>query len=105
LSALAEAEQKRAHIIVIAAGGQLAQIAKDKSYPLFEIPSGIQPRMSSFYFLAAFVELLEPLGLVEQGKMAELQDAAGWLEQEPTAWAADVAAKDNLAKQIAQELM
>jgi glucose/mannose-6-phosphate isomerase len=105
LAGLAEAEQRGAKVVVFAAGGRLAQIAKDKNYPLFQIPSGIQPRMSSFYFLAAFVQLLEPLGLIEQGKQAELKELSTWLEQQPAAWAADVAAKDNQAKQIAQELM
>ncbi len=105
LSALADAEKRGAQIIVIAASGQLQQIAKDKNYPLLEIPSGIQPRMSSFYFLTAFVQLLEPLGLIEQGKQTELGQVASWLKQQPAAWVADVPAKENLAKQIAQELM
>lgn len=105
LSALAEAEERGAQVIVFAAGGQLAQIAKDKNYPLFEIPSGIQPRMSSFYFLTAFLQLFETLGIIDQGKEAELKEVASWLEKQPSAWAADVPAKDNEAKQIAQELM
>lgn len=105
LAGLAEAEQRGARIAVIAAGGQLAEAAKTKNYPLFEMPSGIQPRMSSLYFLAAFVQLLEPIGLIEQGTQAGLQDLSNWLSQQPAAWAADMATKDNQAKQIAQELM
>jgi len=104
LSALAEAETKGAKIVVIAAGGKLADIARDKKYPLFEIPGGIQPRMSSFFFLAAFAQLLEPLGLIEKGSSDELAKASGWLKDQTGSWRPDVATKDNLAKQTAMEL-
>ena len=76
LAALAEAESKQAQIAVVTAGGKLADHARQKNYPLFEIPGGIQPRMCSFYFLAAFMQLLEPLGLITPGSRAELEDAS-----------------------------
>ncbi len=105
LSALAEAESKKASIVVISAGGKLAEHAKDKNYPLFLIPGGIQPRMCSFYFLAAFIQLLEPLGLVEKGSRAELEEAGKWLEGQVAPWKPDVATKTNPAKQLALELI
>jgi glucose/mannose-6-phosphate isomerase len=104
LSALAEAESKKAQIIVLSAGGKLADYAKTKNYPLFLIPSGIQPRMSSFYFLTAFIQILEPLGLIAEGKRAELEAASGWLKDQTASWKADVATADNPAKQLALEL-
>ncbi|HSX36926.1 MAG TPA: SIS domain-containing protein, partial [Patescibacteria group bacterium] len=64
LSALDEAEARGAQIVVISAGGKLAERARAKQYPFFEIPGGIQPRMSSFYFLVGLTQLLESLGLV-----------------------------------------
>jgi glucose/mannose-6-phosphate isomerase len=105
LAALSEAENKGAQIVVIAAGGKLADYAREKGYPLFTIPGGIQPRMSSFYFLAAFVQLLEPLGLIEAGKTEELRAAGDWLKDQTAPWKADVPTKDNPAKQLAQELV
>lgn len=104
LAALAEAESKNAQIVVIAAGGKLGDIAEKKNYPYFKIPSGIQPRMSAFYFLSAFVELFEQLHLVEQGKKNELLKAADWLESHISTWRPDVATKANLAKQTAEQL-
>jgi glucose/mannose-6-phosphate isomerase len=104
LSALAEAESRGAQIAVIAAGGKLADAAIEKQYPTFTIPGGIQPRMSSFYFLAAFVQLLEPLGLIAQGSTAELAGAGEWLKDQ-NQWRADVQVKDNTAKQLALELV
>jgi glucose/mannose-6-phosphate isomerase len=105
LSALAEAEKKKAQIVVIAADGTLADLARDKHYPLFAIPGGIQPRMSSFFFLAAFIQLLEPLGLVPQGSLAELRAAEQWLKEQPEAWKPEVPTKNNFAKQLALELI
>lgn len=105
LSAIRDAEEKGAQIAVIAAGGKLAAHAQEKGYPLFTIPGGIQPRMSSFYFLAAFVQLLEPLGLVPKGSKAELEAAGDWLKDQLAQWRPEVPTKDNPAKQLAQELM
>lgn len=105
LSALEEAEGRGAQIVVIAAAGKLADLAKEKGYPLFTIPSGIQPRMSSFYFLAAFTQLFIAAGLAEVAVSSELQQAAEWLAQQPEAWRADVPAAKNPAKKIARELM
>ncbi len=105
LSALAEAENRGAQIAIMAAGGQLAAIARDKGHAFFEIPGGIQPRMSSLFFLAGLVELLEPLGLVPAGKRAELQAAGDWLKQQITAWGATIPTKQNTAKQLALELI
>jgi glucose/mannose-6-phosphate isomerase len=84
LSALAEAETRKAQIVVVSAGGKLADEAMAKNYPLYLIPGGIQPRMSSFYFLAAFIQLLEPLGLVETGSNEQLKQAGEWLKDQPT---------------------
>jgi glucose/mannose-6-phosphate isomerase len=105
LSALAEAEFRKAQIVVLSAGGKLAEHAKTKKYPLFLIPGGIQPRMSSFYFLTAFIQILEPLGLITEDKNKELKAAAEWLKDQTASWKADVATVNNPAKQLALELV
>jgi glucose/mannose-6-phosphate isomerase len=105
LSALHEAETKRAQIVVIAAGGKLADEAKAKNYPLYTIPGGIQPRMSSFYFLAAFVQLLEPLGLVPKGSTDELAAVGAWLKDRTGDWKPEIPTDRNPAKKLALELI
>jgi glucose/mannose-6-phosphate isomerase len=105
LSALAEAEARKAQIVVIAAGGKLADQARTKNYPLFLIPGGIQPRMCSFYFLAGFLQLLEPLGLVTAGSIDELKATGEWLKDQFASWKAEVPTADNYAKQLALELI
>ncbi len=105
LSALQDAEKRGAQIAVITAGGKLAEIAREKSYPLFLIPGGIQPRMSSFYFLVAFIQLLEPQHLVPGNHMEEVKATGDWLKEQIGSWLATVPTKDNPAKQLALELI
>ncbi|HSW37648.1 MAG TPA: bifunctional phosphoglucose/phosphomannose isomerase [Candidatus Saccharimonadales bacterium] len=105
LSALAEAEARQAQIVVIAAGGKLAEHARQKGYPLFVIPNGIQPRMSAFFFLAALIQILEPLGLVDKGSLGELHQVADWLKDQTISWRPDVPTAKNPAKQLALELV
>ncbi|HET8709136.1 MAG TPA: bifunctional phosphoglucose/phosphomannose isomerase [Candidatus Saccharimonadales bacterium] len=104
LSALADAEERGAQIVILTAGGKLADIAHDKNYPLFKIPSGIQPRMATFYFLNAFVQILSACQLTG-AKQAELAAAGEWLKSQAEQWSAVVRTDKNQAKQIALELM
>lgn len=105
LAALAEAEARGAMIVVLAAGGKLAEIAQAKQHTFFSIPGGIQPRMSSFYFLVALVQILEPLGLIPAGKQAELQAVGDWLKDQITSWGPTIPTAQNTAKQLALELI
>ncbi|MGB3023445.1 MAG: bifunctional phosphoglucose/phosphomannose isomerase [Candidatus Saccharimonadales bacterium] len=104
LEALRQAEQKGAQIVVVAAGGKLAEIARDKQYPLFSIPAGIQPRMATFYFVNAFVSIVKNLDVAHYDTN-ELASVGEWLRGEITAWMADIPTESNYAKQIALKLM
>jgi glucose/mannose-6-phosphate isomerase len=61
--------------------------------------------MSSFYFLAALLQILEPQGLVSAGSLEELRAVGDWLKDQPLSWKPEVPTKDNAAKQLALELM
>lgn len=104
LSSLADAQTRGAKIVVLSAGGQLSKLAKDNNYPHFVIPSGVQPRMSTFYFIAALAQILEKLDLCIHHHN-ELTEVAEWLSSEIKSWRADVSAKNNLAKKIAYDLV
>ena len=104
LSALAQAEEKGAQIVVIAAGGKLAERAAEKNYPLFHIPAGIQPRMATFYFVNAFCQIVKPLGIL-QADTGELAQVGEWLKTEVKAWTADSPLTENTAKQLALQLV
>jgi glucose/mannose-6-phosphate isomerase len=104
LSALEEAEQTGAQIMVMAAGGKLLERAKEKNHTLFVIPSGFQPRMSSFYFLAAMAQAFEQLNLSGGGIVQELKGTGNWLESQKAGWRPNIATKDNIAKELAMEI-
>ncbi|MCA9332912.1 bifunctional phosphoglucose/phosphomannose isomerase [Candidatus Saccharibacteria bacterium] len=104
LAALDQAIEKGCEIVIIASGGKLADIAKEKSYPFYNIPANFQPRMAVFYNFAALIQLFESVGLTKMGSKYELNDVADWLSDQAKSFLADVPTKDNYAKQIAQEL-
>ncbi len=105
LSALAEAEAKNARILVIAGGGKLAEIAREKNYPLLILPQAAQPRYAVFYNLKALVSVLEAAGLVDVSEASrELHQTADFLNEEVKAWLPTVPEKDNPAKKLAMEL-
>lgn len=105
LAALDEAGARGAQIAVVTAGGKLAERAKEADHPLYIIPGGIQPRMSSFYFLAAQLQLLEPLNLVPQGSLAEFRATGEWLRNQNSTWLPEIPTKNNPAKKLALELI
>lgn len=104
LEALTRAEEAGAQIVVIAAGGKLAEVAKAKNYPLFEIPAGIQPRMATFYFVNAFLHIVKDLNVTVED-VNELATIGEWLKAESAAWAADAPLERNIAKQLATQLV
>jgi len=103
LAALERAEAKGASVAVIAAGGKLAAIAKKQGYSLYKLPAGMQPRMAVFYNFAALTQLFVSNGLLPPEVVAELHDAADWLDTKQGNWFPDIATAKNEAKQLAQE--
>lgn len=69
LSGAKQAQAKKAMIAVIAAGGKLATLAKEKKYPCYIInpkfnPSN-QPRMATAYNIMAIIVMLKKLDLIK----------------------------------------
>lgn len=106
ISALGAAEQKGAHLVIIASGGRLVEIARQKNYPLALLPSGYQPRHAVLYNLKALVTILERAGLVaEDSAEKSLHETAEFLKKSVTAWRPDTPTDQNQAKQLALELV
>jgi glucose/mannose-6-phosphate isomerase len=106
LSALAHAEEKGAHIVVITAGGKLHDIAREKDYLLASVPHAEQPRYAVFAMFRALVDILALAGVLEQKDYAgELTAVAGYLQTAVEQWGPEVPAVRNTAKQLAQELL
>jgi glucose/mannose-6-phosphate isomerase len=106
LNALSQAEAKGAKIAVIASGGKLADIAKEKNYPIAIIPKAEQPRYAVFYNLKALITLLEQAGLLNEAGIAEnLNQTAAFMQNGVKSWLATVPTSDNPAKKIALEVI
>jgi glucose/mannose-6-phosphate isomerase len=104
LEALEKAKASGAQIAIIAAGGKLAAAAETNGYPLFAIPAGIQPRMATFYFVNAFLHVVEPLDVTVED-VSELKTVGSWLKSEMSAWGKEVPLSDNIAKQLATQMV
>lgn len=106
LSALAEAEKANAHIVIIAGGGKLAKIAKEKDYPIAKLPPQGQPRYAVFYNFRALVTMLEQAGLVAEAEADhQLKLTADFLRESVKEWSAVIPTSKNPAKQLALELV
>jgi glucose/mannose-6-phosphate isomerase len=105
LSALDEAEERGAQIVIMAGGGKLQEAAQTKNYPFLLIPKAAQPRYAVFYNLKALLTVLEAAGQVDESMVGnELQNTANLLQQSVQAWLPTVPANNNPAKKLAMEL-
>lgn len=106
LAALEQAEAKQAKIAIITGGGKLAEIAKEKGYPLALLPKVEQPRFALLAGFKALITLLERANLVTAESAEQTISQAGdFLKDAIAAWIPTVPTKDNPAKHLAQELM
>lgn len=104
LSSLEDARAKNAQIVVVAAGGKLAEKAKEYELPRITIPAGKQPRMATFGFLKAFLSILEAAGVAPEGSVEELVGLHAWLKDEFALFSPDIPESQNAAKLLANEL-
>jgi glucose/mannose-6-phosphate isomerase len=106
LSALGQAEQRGAHIAVVAAGGKLQDIAREKNYMLAAVPKAEQPRYAVFAMFRALTDILARAGVLGAADYAaQLAKAADFLKQAVEAWGPEVPTAKNPAKQLAQEFL
>jgi glucose/mannose-6-phosphate isomerase len=106
LSALAQAADKQAQIVVIAGGGKLQAAAASKGYLLAELPKVVQPRYAVLSNFKVIIDILRQAKLVDDAtSVAELASAAQFLQDTTASWRPDVATNQNPAKQIAQDLI
>ena len=105
LSALAEAEERKAVIAAVTAGGRLAEIARQKRYVLADMPAGLQPRHATLAGFKALATILIKAGLADEEPVdRQLREAADFLRKAVEWWRPDVPTEHNHPKQIALEL-
>ncbi len=104
LAALAVAEERGAKIAVCTSGGKLLAAAQAKGYPFFELPGGYQPRLAVLYGVRALVNIIEQAGWLS-GLVPELEAAVAKAKNELKAWLPQMPAEQNVAQQIAAQLV
>lgn len=106
LSALAQAEERGAQIVIITSRGRLEEIAHKKNYVLITLPTVIPPRYGCLYGLKGLVALGQHLGLLAtQNAVQELSSIAPFMKDSIDAWLPTVPTAQNPAKQLAQEII
>ncbi len=104
LSSLKQAEARGAFIVVIASGGKLAEIARQKNYPFIELPELRPPRYGMYNGLKGLVQLGSELNLLaDKSALEQLESSAEFIKNALNSWKADVPTSQNLAKQLALE--
>ena len=105
LVSLAEAENRKAHIVVISAGGKLTEIAQTKGYQLLVLPKVTQPRFSTLCSFRALLKIFECCNLVSGEQLEQLPSATSFIKNAVLDWRPDVSTKDNLAKRLALDIV
>lgn len=105
ITALEAAGEKNAQIVIIAGGGALIERAQQKGYPYIVLPPASQPRFAALYGLKALVSLLVGAHIVDSKCVDDLESTAQWFKQQLAGWRPDVPTKQNIAKQIALEVI
>ncbi len=102
--AMARPEDLRPMMVVIASGGKLIELAKQHGLPYVQLPGGYQPRMTLGLQLRALLEVIESTHVL-QGSLPLLHAAGEWLKEQMDSWLPAVPTKENLAKQIALDVI
>lgn len=105
IEALGHAADAGATIVVIAHGGKLAEIAQENGYLFLQLPESPQPRTGIFYAYRAVCEVFVAFGLVNPEIISELEALAEPLAAATSHWSAQVPEEQNLAKQLAQQMV
>lgn len=91
-------------VIVVASGGTLLDRAKEKSIPYLQLPEGYQPRHTFGYQYRALAEIFAATPL-KDAEIPLIEAAGATLKDAIQPWLPTVPTKDNLAKQIALEVI
>lgn len=97
LAAFDDALCKKAQIVVLTHGGELAKRAKDRRVPIIRIPDCIQPRSASGHFFASIVGVLEKLGVIPSQEKA-ISELVPFLESRRSA-------QEEIGKNLAAQLI
>lgn len=102
LSMFEEARRKRAKIVAISSGGQLAEMSQTYDVPFARLPTGMMPRASIGFMFGAMLGVLERSGIVSPDK--QVLETSRVLTKMLSYCRQSVPTGDNPAKMLAHEL-
>ncbi len=103
LSALKDGLKRKARILGIASGGELARQAKKHSFPLIQIPGGFSPRAALGFSVIPLLMALSKLGFRKAYRPEELKEAQVLIQSlAQSHYGVDIPSQKNQAKQLAQ---
>lgn len=90
-------------VAAVTTGGKLAEMGAQRSWPIIEVPAGLQPRAALGYMLGAVVRLFEGAHAIDDQRLAlteaaDLADAA--FTEEGPRWAEATRISEGLAGRI-----
>ncbi|HEY8476080.1 MAG TPA: bifunctional phosphoglucose/phosphomannose isomerase [Chloroflexota bacterium] len=103
IEATEAALRDRARVIAVTTGGKLADLARQRGFPLLRFQYEAQPRAALGYSFILILGLLQRLGYVAD-KSRDLQDALTVLREQLRLLGPDTPTIENPAKQLAREL-
>lgn len=102
LSMFDGARRKRAKIVAVCSGGELARLAESASVPIAKIPTGLVPRATVGYMFGAMVGVIERSGIAFQEK--QFEEAFRVIAHVAKFCAPSAPTGSNPAKKLAHEL-
>lgn len=94
LACLDQVDARGYSYIILTSGGELEKKALQRNAPMLKIPQGIQPRLSTGYFIGGILQILHNCGLISD-KETEVVAAAGTIEN---------SLDENKAKELAKRI-
>jgi glucose/mannose-6-phosphate isomerase len=103
LSSLSEGLRRKARILAITSGGEVARLAKRHRFPQIEIPKSLPPRAALGYSVIPLLIALSKVGFKQAYRADDVREARELVRKlSDTAYGMSVPAEKNLAKQLAK---
>lgn len=101
LTCAEKALSRGSELAVIATGGKLLEMARERNIMCGSIPHDTQPRMAVIYNLKVLLKVLITYGIIDSSIYDEMAASESWLGEESDRWTKEVATEHNYAKQLA----
>ncbi len=103
ISALNQAIERGADILIECSGGKLKILAESSGYPMIKIPSGLQPRGAIGYLFFPVYLAMGTLGLIDIDE-SDVEEALDLVLEKASIYNRNVPVIDNPAKELAVKI-